>query len=150
MKIYALLNGESFKPALMSFSSHQAKILDERSLMLVKAVLLPRKPIEKIGLAPMTSMFVHGENMPVARAKVTAEVHDSDGLLVHHASDEWLWRPLFNPKFFGSIASWIKIQKVLDFFSAIAILTTIRIHITNTTSGPAFGLSHKESGVRER
>ncbi len=98
MKIYALLNGESLTGAYeFQFTPGKDPLMKD-PLMLVKAVLLPRKPIEKIGLAPMTSMFVHGENMPVARAKVTAEVHDSDGLLVHHASDEWLWRPLFNPK----------------------------------------------------
>lgn len=93
MKIYALLNGESLTGAY-AFQFTPGK----DALMLVKAVLLPRKPMEKLGLAPMTSMFVHGENMPIARAKVTAEVHDSDGLLVHHASGEWLWRPLVNPK----------------------------------------------------
>ena len=93
MKIYALLNGESLTGAY-AFQFTPGK----DALMLVKAVLLPRKPIEKLGLAPLTSMFVHGENMPVARAKVTAEVHDSDGILIHHSSGEWLWRPLMNPK----------------------------------------------------
>lgn len=26
------------------------------------------------------------------------EVHDSDGLLIHNGTDEWLWRPLLNPR----------------------------------------------------
>jgi hypothetical protein len=53
-------------------------------------------------------------------------------------------------KFSGLIASLIKIQKLLDFSSATAILTITKIHITSTTSDPVFGLSHKESGARER
>ena len=60
----------------------------------------------QIGLAPLTSMYLHGENQPRA-SDFRPEVHDSDGLLVAAVGDgapaadtavEWLWRPLVNPR----------------------------------------------------
>nr|MCU0950542.1 glucan biosynthesis protein G [Burkholderiaceae bacterium] len=52
--------------------------------------------IATLGIAPLTSMFLHGENQPDDR-DFRPEVHDSDGLSVHAGSGEWLWRPLVNP-----------------------------------------------------
>ena len=62
----------------------------------VKAKLFPRKPISKLGIAPLTSMYFYGETHPRPGNDFRPEVHDSDGLLVH-SGDEWLWRPLNNP-----------------------------------------------------
>lgn len=56
-----------------------------------------RQPIARLALAPLTSMFLHGENQPSA-TDFRPEVHDSDGLLMHSGSGEWLWRPLQNPR----------------------------------------------------
>jgi glucans biosynthesis protein len=53
-------------------------------------------PVNTLGLAPLTSMFLHGENQPNVR-DFRPEVHDSDGLLMHTGDGEWLWRPLQNP-----------------------------------------------------
>lgn len=64
----------------------------------VELRLFPRKPIRKLGIAPLTSMFLHGENGGEGERDFRPEVHDSDGLLVATASGEWLWRPLSNPK----------------------------------------------------
>lgn len=55
------------------------------------------QPVRTLGLAPLTSMFLHGENQPDAR-DFRPEVHDSDGLLMHTGDGEWLWRPLQNPR----------------------------------------------------
>ncbi len=66
--------------------------------MEVRAKLFPRSRIEKLGIAPLTSMFMFGENQPSAEEDYRPEVHDSDGLLVHTSNDEWVWRPLVNPK----------------------------------------------------
>ncbi|TNF63081.1 MAG: glucan biosynthesis protein G [Burkholderiales bacterium] len=55
------------------------------------------RAIERLGLAPLTSMFLHGENQPSA-SDFRPEVHDSDGLLMHSGSGEWLWRPLQRPE----------------------------------------------------
>ena len=53
--------------------------------------------IAALGIAPLTSMYQHGENQP-RPGDFRPEVHDSDGLMVASSSGEWLWRPLNNPK----------------------------------------------------
>lgn len=60
-----------------------------------------RKPVATLGVAPLTSMFVSGENQPHPE-DYRPEVHDSDGLQVALATregrpGEWLWRPLHRP-----------------------------------------------------
>lgn len=55
------------------------------------------KPVTKLGVAPLTSMFFFGENQP-RTGDFRPEVHDSDGLMVATGEGEWLWRPLQNPK----------------------------------------------------
>lgn len=52
--------------------------------------------ITTLGLAPLTSMYLFGENQP-HRSDFRPEVHDSDGLMVATGDGEWLWRPLTNP-----------------------------------------------------
>ncbi len=54
------------------------------------------RPIATLGLAPLTSMYLAGENQPRA-GDFRPEVHDSDGLMIASATGEWLWRPLLNP-----------------------------------------------------
>ena len=44
----------------------------------------------------MSSMFLYGPNRLARFDDFRARVHDSDGLLVHTAADEWIWRPLGN------------------------------------------------------
>lgn len=63
----------------------------------VQARLYVREGISTLGLAPLTSMFQHGENQP-RPGDFRPEVHDSDGLAVASGDGEWLWRPLINPK----------------------------------------------------
>lgn len=70
----------------------------ESTVVDVKARLYPREKIEKIGIAPLTSMYFFGENQPSTVEDIRPEVHDSDGLSVHSGSGEWLWRPLVNPR----------------------------------------------------
>jgi glucans biosynthesis protein len=60
-------------------------------------LFLRRQP-QKIGFAPLTSMFFHGENTTRAIDDFRPEVHDSDGLLIANGTGEWLWRPLDNPE----------------------------------------------------
>lgn len=63
----------------------------------VAAVLLPRRAIEKVGIAPLTSMFFHGENGAHTPDDYRPEVHDSDGLAIATGDGRHLWRPLMNP-----------------------------------------------------
>lgn len=69
----------------------------DETVMEVRARLFLRAPVATLGLVPLTSMFLHGENQPSAM-DFRPEVHDSDGLLIASRSGEWLWRPSFNPK----------------------------------------------------
>lgn len=64
----------------------------------VQCTLFTRKPIEELGIAPLTSMYLFGETDPYpAGVDFRPEVHDSDGLAIHFQSGERLWRPLHNP-----------------------------------------------------
>ncbi len=63
----------------------------------VRGTIFLRKPVRTLGLAPLTSMFVHGSNGPVGHYDdFRPEVHDSDGLFLRTASEPAAWRPLIN------------------------------------------------------
>jgi glucans biosynthesis protein len=65
----------------------------------VTAELYPRRAIDKLGIAPLTSMYLYGESSegrPFDDWR--PEVHDSDGLMMQTGTGEWLWRPLDNPE----------------------------------------------------
>ena len=63
----------------------------------VDAALYPRRIIEKLGIAPLTSMYQHGENDRRMANDWRPEIHDSDGLALFTGGGEWVWRPLVNP-----------------------------------------------------
>jgi len=62
-----------------------------------ECVLFLRKDVQKLGIAPLTSMFLYGETENGRPGDYRPEVHDSDGLLIRTDSGEWTWRPLANP-----------------------------------------------------
>jgi len=64
----------------------------------VKARLHARRNVAKLGVAPLTSMYLFGENQRSPGEDYRPEVHDSDGLMVHAGTNEWIWRPLVNPR----------------------------------------------------
>ena len=66
-------------------------------LIEVDAAIYPRKPIRRLGLAPLTSMYQCGENDRRLANDWRPEIHDSDGLAICTGKGEWLWRPLTNP-----------------------------------------------------
>jgi glucans biosynthesis protein len=70
----------------------------DTQVMEIDAALYPRKPIERLGLAPCTSMFQVGENDRRMANDWRAEIHDSDGLQMWRGNGEWVWRPLTNPQ----------------------------------------------------
>ncbi|WP_338411275.1 glucan biosynthesis protein G [Pseudoalteromonas nigrifaciens] len=59
--------------------------------------IFARKDVKKLGVAPLTSMFYHGENSTKFFDDYRPEVHDSDGLLTQSQDNNWIWRPLNNP-----------------------------------------------------
>ncbi len=68
----------------------------EETVVEVQSRLFPRRVIGKLGIAPLTSMFFHGENSTRRVDDFRPEVHDSDGVLLAFSTGEWLWRPLDN------------------------------------------------------
>jgi periplasmic glucans biosynthesis protein len=69
----------------------------EKTVIEVEAHLYPRASIDKVGVAPLTSMFIFGETPHPRFIDYRSEVHDSDGLLMLNGGNEWIWRPLQNP-----------------------------------------------------
>ena len=57
-----------------------------------------RHRVTKLGIAPLTSMFLFGEEEPGRHGDWRPEVHDSDGLLMISDAGEQIWRPLDAPE----------------------------------------------------
>ncbi len=92
IQFYALLDSASVTGAYRFELSPGAS-----TELLVTARLFARKDINKLGIAPLTSMYFFGENTVLKKDDYRPEVHDSDGLLIETAHGEWIWRPLNNP-----------------------------------------------------
>jgi glucans biosynthesis protein len=92
LTVYALMDAPSVAGAYR-FDITPAAML----VMDVEAALYPRQTIERLGVAPLTSMFQYGENDRRMANDWRPEIHDSDGLAMWTGSGEWLWRPLVNP-----------------------------------------------------
>lgn len=93
MTIYALLDSPSLTGAYR-FTVEPG----EQTIVTVDGRVFLRQPVQKLGIAPLTSMFFHGEDTTRQFEDFRPEAHDSDGLLLNFDSGEWLWRPLDNPR----------------------------------------------------
>lgn len=71
--------------------------ISDSIVMDIDAALYPRKTIDRLGIAPGTSMFFYGSNDRRVGTDWRPAVHDSDGLQINNGANEWLWRPLVNP-----------------------------------------------------
>lgn len=91
--VYALLDSPSVAGAYRF-----AITRGEPLLMDIDAALYPRREIERLGIAPCTSMYQVGENDRRMDWDWRPEIHDSDGLAMWTGSGEWIWRPLGNPE----------------------------------------------------
>jgi glucans biosynthesis protein len=89
--IYALLDGPSIAGA---YRFECAK--DRAPVMTVSADLYARTDIDRVGVAPLTSMFWYGENDRRYATDWRPEIHDSDGLAIWTGVGEHIWRPLTN------------------------------------------------------
>ncbi|MEJ2327525.1 MAG: glucan biosynthesis protein G [Chromatiaceae bacterium] len=92
LTLYALLDGESVTGAYRFIIEP-----GRQTVMEVKAHLYTREGVRKLGIAPLTSMFFHGEDRTRFMDDFRPEVHDSDGLIVETGAGERIWRPLVNP-----------------------------------------------------
>ncbi len=64
----------------------------------VAVTLFPRSALTHVGLAPLTSMYMHGPMDGPAAPDYRPAVHDSDGISMFTGTGEWIYRPLVNPR----------------------------------------------------
>ncbi|WP_116365467.1 glucan biosynthesis protein G [Parahaliea mediterranea] len=93
MVVHALLDSERVTGAYR-FGIYPGQPLR----MEVEATLFPRQYLPHVGLAPLTSMFMHGPADPADQPDYRPAVHDSEGLAIQRSNGERLWRPLTNPR----------------------------------------------------
>ncbi len=91
--ICALLDGPSITGAVrIKLKRGNGVVMD------IEKFLYLRKDIERLGIAPITSMFWYSEQNKSFRFDWRPEVHDSDGLELWTGSGERIWRQLNNPE----------------------------------------------------
>jgi glucans biosynthesis protein len=73
----------------------------------VQSQVYLRDKVGKLGIAPLTSMFLFGANQPSPVMNYRPALHDSNGLSIHAGNGEWIWRPLNNPKHLA-VSDWGK------------------------------------------
>jgi glucans biosynthesis protein len=90
--LYALMDSPSIAGALrFQIAPGGTQVMD------IDSALYPRKPIDRLGIAPLTSMFFYAKNDRRGVNDWRPEIHDSDGLSIWTGGGEWIWRPLTNP-----------------------------------------------------
>jgi glucans biosynthesis protein len=90
--VHALLDGPSLSGAYRFALRRTTGVI-----MDVEAALFIRRDIQKLGIAPLTSMFWYAEYDRGLMVDWRPEVHDSDGLALWTGRGERIWRPLNNP-----------------------------------------------------
>lgn len=90
--VHALLDSNSVTGAYRFAFTPGAETITE-----VKAELFFRRQVKKVGLAPLTSMFMFGGVNRGAFDDYRRAVHDTEGLQILTGTGEWVWRPLDNP-----------------------------------------------------
>jgi len=94
LTVYALLDSRSVVGAYQ-FDVRPGTM----SQVEVHCSLFLRRSIGKLGMAPLTSMFLFGTDTPNRRGDdYRPQVHDSDGLMLQTGQGQWIWRPLSNPR----------------------------------------------------
>jgi len=88
----ALLDGPSITGAYRFRMHRGVGVIVE-----VEKHLFLRADVERLGIAPLTSMYWYGEYPSTHSHDWRPEVHDSDGLALWNGAGERLWRPAINP-----------------------------------------------------
>jgi glucans biosynthesis protein len=90
-RCYALLDGPSYAGAY-AFKVDPGN----ETIVEVRAVIFTRRAVQRLGIAPMSSLFWFGENSRRRFDDFRPEVHDSDGLAIRMGTGERIWRPISN------------------------------------------------------
>lgn len=97
--VYAHLDGESVTGAYRFVMTR-----DKAVLMDVEAHVFLRRDVQRLGLAPLTSMYWFSETAKKTAVDWRPEVHDSDGLAMWTGAGEYIWRALDNPAHIAAAA----------------------------------------------
>ncbi|MFN3525958.1 MAG: glucan biosynthesis protein, partial [Paracoccus sp. (in: a-proteobacteria)] len=92
LTFFALLDGPSIAGAFEFVVTP-----GDETDMQVRCTLFPRRTIDDVGIAPLTSMYFFGPERRAGWNDFRDAVHDSDGLEMITGAGERLWRPLINP-----------------------------------------------------
>jgi glucans biosynthesis protein len=90
--LYALLEGPSIAGAYRFVLKRGKGVVME-----IDQSLFLRRPVSRLGLAPLTSMYWFSETAKATAVDWRPEVHDSDGLAIWTGAGERIWRPLNDP-----------------------------------------------------
>ena len=90
--VYALLDGPSVTGAYRFVMKRAASVI-----MDIDSAIFLRKDVDRLGIAPLTSMYWYSEKAKPTAIDWRPEIHDSDGLAMWTGSGERIWRPLNNP-----------------------------------------------------
>lgn len=93
--VYALLDSSSVAGAYRMDIRNGTP--GEGQKMAISSRLFFRNGVERLGIAPLTSMFWYSEANRVLAFDWRPEVHDADGLMMVMGNGEVIWRPLTNP-----------------------------------------------------
>jgi glucans biosynthesis protein len=90
--VYALLDGPSVAGAYRFDMRRDASVI-----MDLDTAVYMRKDVDRLGIAPLTSMYWYSEKAKATAVDWRPEIHDSDGLAMWTGGGERIWRPLNNP-----------------------------------------------------
>ena len=90
--IYALLESASATGAYRIRALRETGVITD-----VDMVIYVRHDIQRMGIAPLTSMYWYGKPNRRDAEDWRPEIHDSDGLAIWTGRNEQIWRPLNNP-----------------------------------------------------
>lgn len=90
--VYALLDGPSVCGAYRFVMRRGAGVIID-----VDTNVFLRRDVQRLGIAPLTSMYWYSETRKPTAVDWRPEVHDSDGLAMQTGTGEQIWRPLNNP-----------------------------------------------------
>jgi len=90
--VYALLEGASLTGAYRFDVRHERGVVME-----IESELNFRRPVQRLGMAPLVSMYWFGQHDRHRAADWHPRIHDSDGLAIWTGAGERIWRPLNNP-----------------------------------------------------
>ena len=91
--VYALLDGPSVAGAYRIGHRRSAAGLVQD----IEVQLHFRKGVQRLGLAPLTSMYWYGQSDRTPADDWRPQIHDSDGLSIWTGAGERIWRPLADP-----------------------------------------------------